>query len=97
VNEVIENTILYELFNMANEMFENPGNQFYEARYSGAVTIALHFVSQGRINEVELKAQKAAKEDIDKTEKIKKLTVEFVKKHEELNKLAEKINELEKE
>jgi hypothetical protein len=33
----------------------------------------------------------------DKAEKIKKLTVEFVKKHEELNRLAEQINELEKE
>jgi hypothetical protein len=34
---------------------------------------------------------------IDKAEKIKKLTAEFVKKHEELNILAEQINELEKE
>jgi len=33
----------------------------------------------------------------DKADKIKKLTIEFVKKHEELNKLAEQINELEKE
>lgn len=33
----------------------------------------------------------------DKAEKIKKLTFEFVKKHEELNQLAEQINELEKE
>jgi hypothetical protein len=35
--------------------------------------------------------------DIDKAEKIKKLTAEFIKKHEELNRLAELINELEKE
>lgn len=33
----------------------------------------------------------------DKVEKIKKLTAEFVKKHEQLNILAEQINELEKE
>jgi hypothetical protein len=33
----------------------------------------------------------------DKADKIKKLTAEFVKKHEELNRLAELINELEKE
>jgi len=33
----------------------------------------------------------------DKADKIKKLTIEFVKKHEELNKLAEQINELEEE
>lgn len=33
----------------------------------------------------------------DKAEKIKKLTAEFIKKHEELNRLAELINELEKD
>jgi hypothetical protein len=33
----------------------------------------------------------------DKGEKIKQLTAEFVKTHEQLNKLAEQINELEKE
>jgi hypothetical protein len=33
----------------------------------------------------------------DKAEKIKKLTAEFIKKHEELNRLAERINELETE
>jgi hypothetical protein len=33
----------------------------------------------------------------DKVKKIKKLTDEFVKKREELNRLAEQINELEKE
>ena len=32
----------------------------------------------------------------DKAEKIKKLTAEFIKKHEELNSLAELINDLEK-
>jgi hypothetical protein len=35
--------------------------------------------------------------EIDKAEKIKKLTAEFVKKHEELNRLAEMINELKEE
>jgi hypothetical protein len=33
----------------------------------------------------------------DKANKIKKLTAEFVKKHEELSRLAEQINELETE
>lgn len=33
----------------------------------------------------------------DKADKIKKLTAEFVKKHEELSRLAEQINELETE
>jgi uncharacterized protein YlxW (UPF0749 family) len=35
------------------------------------------------------------KEDTDKAAKIKKLTDEFVKTHEQLNRLAEQINELE--
>jgi len=35
--------------------------------------------------------------DTDKAEKIKELTAEFVKKHEELGRLAEQINELETE
>jgi|SRR5674476_559956 len=38
-----------------------------------------------------------AERGTDKGEKIKQLTAEFVKKHEQLNKLAEQINELEKE
>ena len=106
MNDVIEDTILYELYLTALDLYKKPNDGFYEARYSGAVTIALHVVPQGKINEVELKAQKAAEEErqeeedqngTDKAEKIKKLTAEFVKKHEELNRLAEQINELEKE
>jgi len=63
-------------------------------------------VPQGKIKEVELKAQRAAEDEkqeeedqkgTDKAEKIKKLTAEFVKKHEELNRLAEQITELENE
>jgi hypothetical protein len=49
-------------------------------------------------NLVEVKEEEEETEnDTDKAEKVKKLTVEFVKKHEELNRLAEQINELEKE
>ena len=106
MNDVIGDTILYELYLMALDLYKKPNDGFYEARYNGAVTIALHVVPRGEINEVELKAQKAAEgerqeeEDqkgTDKAENIKKLTAEFVKKHEELNRLAELINELEKE
>jgi hypothetical protein len=39
----------------------------------------------------------ATKKGVLMAEETKKLTAEFVKKHEELNKLAEMINELEKE
>lgn len=50
------------------------------------VTIILH-----------LEPQEGQEKDVEKGEKIKKLTAEFVKKHEQLNKLAEQINELEKD
>ena len=42
-------------------------------------------------------SEEGAEKGTDKAEKIKKLTAEFVKKHEQLNQLAEQINELEKE
>lgn len=42
-------------------------------------------------------AEEEIENNTDKAEKIKKLTQEFVKKHEELSRLAEMINELEKE
>ena len=41
--------------------------------------------------------EEGAEKGTDKGEKIKQLTAEFVKTHEQLNKLAEQINELEKE
>ena len=41
--------------------------------------------------------EEGAEQGTDKKEKIKQLTAEFVKTHEQLNKLAEQINELEKE
>jgi len=106
MNEVIEETILYDLYLMALDLDKKPNDPFYEGRYSGAITIASHVVTREKINEVELKAQRKAEverqkeEDqsgTDKAEKIKKLTAEFVKKHEELNKLAEQINELKTE
>jgi hypothetical protein len=106
VKEVTEDTILYELYLMALDLYKKPNDTFYQARYNGAVAVALHVVPQGKINEVELKAQRAAEEErqeeedqkiTDKAEKIKKLTADFVKKHEELNRLAEQITELEKE
>jgi len=37
------------------------------------------------------------KKSTKQEEKLKKLTAEFIKTHEQLNKLAEQINELEKE
>ena len=47
---------------------------------------------------VELKdMEEETENNTDKAEKIKQLTAEFVKKHEELNRLAELINELETE
>jgi hypothetical protein len=104
MNEVIEDPVLYKLYTMALDLYKKPNDPFYEGRYSGAVDIALHVVPHGKINEVELKAQRAAEDEkqeeedqkgTDKAEKIKKLTAEFVKKHEELNRLAEQINELE--
>ena len=111
MSKVIEDTVLYELYMMALDMYKKPNDPFYEGRYIGAADIALHVVPQGKINDVELKAQSAAEEEkqeeetkeeedqtvTDKAEKIKKLTAEFVKKHEELYMLAEQINELEKE
>ena len=106
MNEVIEDTILYDLYLMALDLDKKPNDHFYEGRYSGAITIALHVVTREKINEIELKAQRKAEAErqkeedqngTDKAEKIKKLTAEFVKKHEELNRLAEQINELETE
>ncbi|RPJ73659.1 MAG: hypothetical protein EHM20_11880 [Alphaproteobacteria bacterium] len=105
MDEVIENTILDELYLMALDLYKNQNNPFYEGRYSGAVAIALHVIPQGNIKRIKLKAQLAAEEEMqeedqkgtDKAEKIKMLTADFVKKHEELNRLAEQINELEKE
>jgi hypothetical protein len=106
MNEVIEDTVLYDLYLMALDLYKKPNDHFYEGRYSGAMTIALHVVTREKINEVELKAQRETEverqkeEDqngTDKAEKIKKLTAEFVKKHEELNRLAEQITELETE
>jgi hypothetical protein len=106
MNEVIGDPVLYELYMMALDLYKKPNDPFYKGKYSGAVAIALHVVPQGKINEVELEAQREAEverqkeEDqngTDKAEKIKKLTAEFVKKHEELNRLAEQITELEKE
>jgi len=47
--------------------------------------------------EVEEEEEEETENSTDKTEKIKQLTAEFVKKHEELNRLAELINELETE
>ena len=47
--------------------------------------------------EVEEEEEEETENSTDKADKIKKLTAEFVKKHEELNSLAELINELEKE
>ena len=41
--------------------------------------------------------KKETTEDIDKAEKIKKLTEEFMKTHDRLNELAEQIKELETE
>ena len=41
--------------------------------------------------------EEGAEQGTDKEEKIKQLTAEFVKTHEQLNKLAEQINELEEE
>jgi ribosomal protein L37AE/L43A len=41
--------------------------------------------------------EEGAEQGTDKKEKIKQLTAEFVKTHEQLNKLTEQINELEKE
>jgi hypothetical protein len=41
--------------------------------------------------------EEETEDNIDKAEKIKQLTAEFVKKHEELNRLAELIKELETE
>jgi len=81
-------------------------NVVYVAQYG-----ATPLYYQGKIDDVELKAQSAAEKEkqeeetqeeedqtvTDKAEKIKKLTAEFVKKHEELYMLAEQINELEKE
>ena len=46
---------------------------------------------------VELEDIEEAEKGTDKGEKIKQLTAEFVKTHEQLNKLAEQINGLEKE
>jgi hypothetical protein len=106
MNEVIEDPVLYKLYMMALDIYKKQNDPFYEGRYSGAVDIALHVVPQGKIKEVELKAQRAAEDEkqeeedqkgTDKAEKIKKLTAEFVKKHEELNRLAEQITELENE
>jgi hypothetical protein len=106
MNDVIEDPVLYELYLMALDLYKKPNDPFYEGKYSGALAIALHVVAQGKINEVELKAKREAdgerqeeegKKVTDKAEKIKILTAVFVKKHEELNKLAEIINELEKE
>ena len=105
MNEVIEDTVLYDLYLMALDLYNKPNDPFYKGRYSGAITIALHVVPQGKINEVELKAQRKVEVErqeenqngTDKAEKIKKLTAEFVKKHEELNRLAEQITELENE
>ena len=106
MNDVIEDPVLYELYMMALDLYKKPNDPFYEGKYSGALAIALHVVPQGKIKEVELKAQRAVdgerQEDekqkvTDKAEKIKILTAVFVKKHEELNKLAELINELQTE
>jgi DNA-binding transcriptional regulator GbsR (MarR family) len=107
MNEVIEDPVLYELYTMALDLYKKPNDTFYEGRYSGAVAIALHVVPHGKIYEIELKAKREVdgerqEEDedqkvTDKAEKIKKLTAEFVKKHEELNSLAEMIKELETE
>jgi hypothetical protein len=46
---------------------------------------------------VKLEDIEEAEKGTDKGEKIKQLTAEFFKTHEQLNKLAEQINELEKE
>lgn len=107
MNEVIDDPILYDLYMLALNFYRKPNDPFSEGMYRGAVTIALHVVHQEKINEIELKAQmeaeeekqeeKGAVEGKDKAGKIKKLTAEFIKKHEELNELAEEINELEKE
>ena len=106
MNDVIGDPVLYELYMMALDLYKKPNDPFYKGKYSGALAIALHVVPQGKINEVELKAQREvdgeSQEDekqkvTDKAEKIKFLTAVFVKKHEELNKLAEMINELETE
>jgi hypothetical protein len=48
-------------------------------------------------NIVHSEPQEGAEIGTDKVEKIKKLTYEFVKKQEELNRLAEQIDELENE
>ena len=106
MNEVIEDPVLYELYTMALDLYKKPNDTFYEGRYSGAVAIALHVVPHGKIYEIELKAKREVdgerqeEEDqkvTDKAEKIKILTAAFVKKHEELNRLAEQITELENE
>jgi hypothetical protein len=49
------------------------------------------------ISEILWDVNKGPEISTDKVEQIKKLTDEFVKKQEELNRLAELINELEKE
>jgi len=49
------------------------------------------------ISEILWDVNKGPEISTDKVEQIKKLTDEFVKKREELNRLAELINELEKE
>jgi hypothetical protein len=50
-----------------------------------------------RISEILCDVNKVPEINTDKVEQIKKLTDEFVKKREELNRLAELINELETE
>jgi hypothetical protein len=46
--------------------------------------------------ELEEELQEEAEKSTDKAEKIKKLTAQFLKTHEQLNKLAEQINDFER-